>query len=213
MWSGSGLPAGHCEGKVKRKITSQTSFKHQVCVSRWLRMHTHAQSWHNVLCFSSIKVRVQTQKQYRGIWQCSVATFTNEGVSETYLKGTVFLKLKFSSLLCRWTPQVTVSNADKPSGFSQKGKEKRCPCANKQKTHINTIQEEKRQQPLQPDSQEPCSCLLWQIQHVWPLGLVSVILGGFQKFHQNLQRNEQDFNLGGWAIPLNLRAQFLWWID
>lgn len=157
---------------------------------------THVQSWLNVLCFSSIKVRVQTQKQYRGIWQCSVATFTNEGVSETYLKGTAFLRLKFLSLLCRWTLGWQFQMQISPLGFHREKERRGNHVQNKQKTHTWIQYKKKKVSSLCQDSQEPCSCLLWQIQHVWRLALVSVILVGFQKFHQNLQRNEQDFSLG-----------------
>lgn len=34
----------------------------------------------------TVKVRVQTQKQFKGIWQCSVATFSNEG-AKGFFKG------------------------------------------------------------------------------------------------------------------------------
>lgn len=34
-------------------------------------------------CSLFFKVRVQTQKQFTGIWQCAAATFSKEGVSGT----------------------------------------------------------------------------------------------------------------------------------
>lgn len=87
LWSGSGLPLGHCEGKVIRKNWVK---RHSIAVCLYVLAdgdtHTHTLSSHDVLCRSSLKVRVQTQKQFKGIWQCSVATFSNEGVSETHWK-------------------------------------------------------------------------------------------------------------------------------
>lgn len=50
-------------------------------------------NWHHLdfMYFNHSKVRIQTQKQYTGIWQCIVTTFSKEGVGDVCMDKNVIV--------------------------------------------------------------------------------------------------------------------------
>lgn len=70
MWNGRWLPSGHSKGTVTGICRGENGTL------------TTGHYFHNMFVLH-FKVRIQTQKQFTGIRQCAVATFSKEGVGRS----------------------------------------------------------------------------------------------------------------------------------